>query len=393
MFFVIIAMYKILTPSLNTQTVVSGRAEDITKHKAIVIRNESIVRSDAGEASTMMDGVLQTHVADGEYVKRFKNVAAIYKNNEDESAKLTAQKLANITDRINQIENSVSSSDTFEGDKSKTESKINGYVKEFINAKNKSDARSLSEIKSKMEVELQKSGKMASDDKLSKELISLKAQKEQYEKSLANLKTELYSSSSGIFSSSMDGYEEILTANSIEKMTVSDFESVYNEKKRPITGCKIIDNYQWYTAIETDTKRAKNFEEGEMVYLRFDSINKTFEGTITHISEPKGGKNIITVTSLNYSDDITPLRKTEISLIKNIYSGLKVPISAVREVNGKKGVYAVKGKSLKFIEIEVLYSDGENVIVKEDNLLSNGLLLYDEVVTSGRNLYNGKTVK
>ena len=113
-------MYKILTPSLNTQTVVSGRAEDITKHKAIVIRNESIVRSDAGEASTMMDGVLQTHVADGEYVKRFKNVAAIYKNNEDESAKLTAQKLANITDRINQIENSVSSSDTFEGDKSKT---------------------------------------------------------------------------------------------------------------------------------------------------------------------------------------------------------------------------------------------------------------------------------
>lgn len=392
--FAAIVTYMVLTPSISTQTAVSGKMEDSSKHRAIVIRNESIVRSDAGEASTMMDGVLQTHVSDGEYVKRFKNVATVYKSDDSADTEQIGKKLANVTDRINQITSSESFQDIFDGDDAKIDAKMKSYVKELISSINLKSAREASDIKTKMDIANDKRAEASMGrSKLISELAKLNEQKEQYEKSLANLKTELYSSLSGIFSSSMDGYEEILTANSITNMTVSDFDSVFKEEKRPITGCKIIDNYEWYTAIETDSKRAENFSEGEIVYLRFDTISKDFEGIITHISKKKNGKNIITVTSSNYDVDITPLRKTEITLIKNIYSGLKIPSEAIKTVDGKEGVYAVKGKILRFIETEILYNDGKNAIVKEDNLLSGGLLLYDEVVVSGRNIYDGKSVK
>ena len=391
---VIILIYLVSIPNMQTEMAISGRIEDLSKHTGIVIRNESIVRSDAGEPSTMMDGVLQTHVAEGEYVKRFKNVATMYKNDSEDQSNDVQKKLAKVIDRINQITSSKSVTDALKNDKSKLETKMTDYVREFVRGINDRDGRVAGEVVEKMNIASGKGSDVNSADAaLAQELQTLMAEKEQYEKSLSNLKIELFSSSSGIFSAKMDGYEEILTRNSALEMTVSDFDNVYKEEKRPITGCKIIDNYEWYAALEVDKKRSQDFEIGETVYLRFDTINKDFVGSILSISPVKSGKCIICVSSNEYDVDISSLRKGEISLIKNIHSGLRIPAEAIREQDGVTGVYAIKGKTIRFIEAEVLYNDGEYAIVKEDNTLSGGLLLYDEVVVSGRNIYDGKGVR
>lgn len=393
----VISVLIISMPNIKTQMALSDKIEDKSEHRALIIRNENVVKDEGGLSSASMNGIIQTHVSDGEYVKRYKNVATMYKNGDSEETADIQQKLAKVIDRINQI-NASKSQDAFEEDVSKLESNMSAYMRDMAKYSIKRDARSLSGVKSKMEIATAKKNS-ADGEKIRKELEGLNKEKQGYEKILENLKIELYSPSSGIFSSKMDGYEEILTANSIDEITVDDFERVYKEEKENSGGCKIIDNYQWYAAIEVDKKRAAKFKEGEQVFLRFSTINKDFTGFIESISKTKSGKNIICVSSDEYDVDISSLRKTDITLIKNIFSGLKIPAEAIRQKDGKTGVYAIKGKTVTFVETVITYNDGENAIVKEYDPFVDEVIpaikleLYDEVVVSGSNIYDGMVIK
>ena len=75
-------------------------------------------------------------------------------------------------------------------------------------------------------------------------------------------------------------------------------------------------------------------------------------------------------------------RFVKISLIKNKYSGLKIPVEALRVNDGKTGVYVVVDGIVKFKKAKVLYKDDGYAIVEENNISQGGLLLYDEVIVS-----------
>lgn len=393
----VIAISIISMPNIKTKMALSDKIEDKSVHRALIIRNENVVKDESGLSSAALNNMIQTHVSDGEYVKRYKNVATMYKNGSSEETAAIGQKLAKVIDRINQITSS-KSKDAFLEDVSKLELNMSEYVRDMAKYSIKRDVRSLSSVKSKMEIATDKKNS-ADGEKIKKELEKLNKEKQGYEKSLENLKIELYSPSSGIFSAKMDGYEEILTANSIDEITVDDFERIYKEDKENNSGCKIIDNYQWYAAIEVDKKRAAEFKEGEQVFLRFSTINKDFTACIESISKAKSGKNIICISSDEYDVDISTLRKTDITLIKNIFSGLKIPSEAIKQKDGKTGVYAIKGKTVTFVETVITYNDGENAIVKEYNPFVDEVIpaikleLYDEVIVSGRNIYDGMVIK
>ena len=79
-------------------------------------------------------------------------------------------------------------------------------------------------------------------------------------------------------------------------------------------------------------------------------------------------------------------------LIKNEYSGLKVSSRSIRTVDGVRGVYVVSGIEIKFVEVEILFSNEEYAICKLNTSDGSKLRLYDEVVVKGRGLYDGKSI-
>lgn len=395
---VLICAFFILNPSIKTEMALTSTIEDKSVHRALIIRDEKYVIDIDGKEAVKSDGIIHSNASDGEYVKKAKNVATFYKNDESQASKDMQKKLSKVTERINQIKNSDALTDVFEGDNVKLESDISRYARDFSSYTLKKDGRNISTIKSKIEYAKDKKD-LASGEKLRQELNALEKEKQEYEKGLSNLKTELYSPSSGIFFASVDGFEKILTKNSINSITVDDFEKVYSEQKNPDSTCKIIDNYVWYAAIEVDKERAKSFKVGETVFLNFSTINKNFTATVESISKEKGGKQIICTSSTEYDVDISTLRKTDITLIKNMYKGLLIPSEAIREVDGKTGVYAIKGRTATFVETKIIYNDKEHAIVKEYNpfvdtfIPSVKLNLYDEVIITKRGIYHGKLVK
>ena len=90
------------------------------------------------------------------------------------------------------------------------------------------------------------------------------------------------------------------------------------------------------------------------------------------------------------NSELATMRSGPMTVVKAEYSGLKVQRSALRVVDGKRGVYVLSGMQISFVPVEVLYYSDSYIICKKDN--EGGLKLYDRVVVKGKNLYDGKIV-
>ena len=80
---------------------------------------------------------------------------------------------------------------------------------------------------------------------------------------------------------------------------------------------------------------------------------------VAKISETKDGKTPVIFTSRQMSEELSQLRieRAEIRLEK--HEGYAVPNSAIRIVDGEKGVYILRGNLVTFRKINITYSDDD----------------------------------
>jgi hypothetical protein len=96
--------------------------------------------------------------------------------------------------------------------------------------------------------------------------------------------------------------------------------------------------------------------------------------------------------------DLDFTRRQPISVVKENYSGLRVSASAVRVVDGQRGVFVLDGNTVIFKKIEVLHEENGTYICAfpdEKNLSyvsPTEISLYDLIIVSGTDLYEGKVL-
>jgi len=98
-------------------------------------------------------------------------------------------------------------------------------------------------------------------------LNDLKAQKERYEKQLSASKQNLYAPRAGLYSTLIDGFEQVLGGESLKAMTVDNFKTIRDTKYEPSDGaqapvCKIVSNVEWYAAMLVDSEKASSMTIG-----------------------------------------------------------------------------------------------------------------------------------
>ena len=86
------------------------------------------------------------------------------------------------------------------------------------------------------------------------------------------------------------------------------------------------------------------------------------------------------------------MRIEDIQIITEEHTGYKISNSAIRTVNGEKGVYVLRGNLIGFRKIHILYTTDEYTIVNNPQGESDYIKLYDKVVTKGVELYDNKLV-
>ena len=92
------------------------------------------------------------------------------------------------------------------------------------------------------------------------------------------------------------------------------------------------------------------------------------------------------------NSELASMRSGPMTVVKKQYSGLKVSRKALRVVDSVRGVYVLTGMQVKFVPVEILYSNDEYIICEKQNETDGALKLYDMVVVKGKNLYDGKIV-
>ncbi len=384
LFMVVVIVANLFGDSVKTEMVQHGEMEKSYSFDAMVIREETVM-------SANKSGVLESMVEDNEMVRKNKHVASIYESKVDADIK---NKLANVNMRIEEITKVREESSNVVSAGFTIEAAIKDKVAELTIALREGNVKKAYSLNSEIHILNDKKNVWEKGEEYTDEVLDgLLKEKAEYEKKLGNAKEDLFSPTSGIYSTNIDGYEQLLNPSAAESMSVDDFNSIKNMKvsaediKKSGYQCKIMDNFTWSVAFTANKDEISKLKKGSVVYVRNANSPKDMKAVVSYISTPTKDKYVVIVTSDIKCDWAMKDRFVKIDLIKNKYSGLKVPANALRVQEGKTGVYVVVDGIVKFKKVKVLYKDSGYAIVEENNASRGGLLLYDEIIISSSNDY------
>lgn len=201
----------------------------------------------------------------------------------------------------------------------------------------------------------------------------------------------------GYFVSEVDGYESDIGFSDIDIMTADYINEVIASPKKgdssdSVVG-KLIADYRWRVAAVIDTERMFGIYQGSTVTLRVGASTQLLDAEVVY-SKPCGdGKSVYIFECDNLNSAVAGGRTAMFKVVINSYGGLRVPRKALRyNDEGIQGVYIIRGQSLVFKYVDVLYW-GDDYVICSNELKDNYLMMYDQIVTEGKDLYDGKVIR
>lgn len=375
------AVYKPVT----TESADYFTATDGLEITGIIIRNETLVKSDG-------DGVMHFAVADGSRVAKDGIIAKIY---DSEAASVTLSKTDELNAKIADMEAMLGYNDPEAADLDM----INSKIRDNADALNISAAYGKYENFSEYKAQLLSSFNrrqiaMGETEDFSLRLTELKTELAALNNSLPAAKGTVRAEKSGYFVSETDGYEEQLTCDDPDSITPELLSEIKAAELPAGTVGKIVSDYAWYIAARVSVNESLNYKTGDRLTV-YTSVKSYPKLSVTvkqiNISESASAAVLIFECS-DMNSELASMRSGPMTVVKNEYSGLKVSKGALRVVDSKRGVYVLSGMQVKFVEVNILYSNDSYIICEKQTDDENVLRLYDDVIVKGKNLYDGKII-
>lgn len=375
------AVYK----PISTESATYYTAADGLNITGLIIRNETLVKSQSG-------GVMHFIASDGSRVAKDGVIANIYDN---ESASITLTNIDSVNTKITDIEEMLSYNDLEAADLDMINSRVQKSLDSMIVSVSGGNFNGYSECKENLLSSLNRRQiAMGETADFSSQLAALKSELASLSASLPAAKGTIRAEKSGYFVSKTDGYEQTLTTDILDTLTPEKLDSVKAEQTPADVIGKIVSDYEWYIAAKVSINESLKYKEGDSLII-YTSVKSYPQMPVTvkkiNISESSSSAVLIFECS-DMNSELASMRSGPMTVVKKEYSGLKVPKNALRVVDSKRGVYVLTGMQIKFVEVNVLFSNDSYIICEKQTEDENVLRLYDEVVTRGKNLYDGKIV-
>lgn len=232
---------------------------------------------------------------------------------------------------------------------------------------NAEDAASLeAKLTALMDERTQYLRERVSDDQ---QLEDYRKQERQLEERVSSWRDVWSSPEAGVVSYYFDGYEPVINAENIREASVSQVRSILGgtlpmaqiaEGTEPLY--RLVNNFQWYIVIPSRDAMLE-FANDNTFRVSFEGYpDRQFEGTVIgNISE---GDDHLYV--MEFNEDIGSLVNTRRARarISTTFSGLDVPVDALKDQDGRAGVYVVENKSSTFVPVTVRCMDSTQAIVE-----------------------------
>lgn len=243
---------------------------------------------------------------------------------------------------------------------------------------------------------------------LNQSVESLEKKKESLIKEIESSKIIYTTSSSGLISYTIDGYENIFVPRDFENYKYDDLKlpeidsKDKSKKDKNLKAFKIIDNFEWYMAIKIDDSNLiQSFKSGNSLTLKISEDNREITGTIVAINNSED-KSVIIVKFNSYLEDYYDLRFPVISIILSKKEGLKIPTKAIVDKDGQKGVYVKEYSGIvKFRPVSIIGTEKDYTYIKKGDKkgyidiksqqdLVKTISLYDEIFMNPLRLKEGE---
>lgn len=231
--------------------------------------------------------------------------------------------------------------------------------------------------------------------------------------------TDIKAPVTGYFVSSADGYENLITTRQLDELMPgdADFDKLSAKTVSDKVIGKTINGVYWYAVCNVSAEDALKIKNAGSLRLDMPTVSaEKIRVELYALNQRNKSSDAVAVFRGTYmSDAMASLRKGEVSVILNEYTGISIPKSAVHELEvtrkytddkGNKqeetktvtGVFVRMGNEVSFREIFPIFS-GESIVISSmdsdlrpfsDEIAK--LEAYDEIIVEGANLYDGKII-
>lgn len=201
---------------------------------------------------------------------------------------------------------------------------------------------------------------------------------------------------SGYYSDIVDGYEQILTPDELDELSIERFRALTeSEVLAPsATLGKIIQGFTWYLVSEVSAAQADRLTEGDKLRVSFTQASLEAPVTVHEVIKEHGSDTaLVVLEGTSFDSEMVSMRKQPIEIIIAEHSGLRVPKQAVRMLDNELGVFILSGTVEKFKRIETLYEAEDYFVVQQSATDANALVARDQIIVRGKNLQNNMVVR
>lgn len=348
---------------------------------------------------------------EGERVSRGGSVALVYDTQEALDAANTVRSLE---DQLSQLLYARSLASGIQSTVS-LDAEVNTALTAFHTARAGESLTALSDAASAVRIAvLRQSYAYTGTDTLDRSISEMQTRIAELSASVSGATTTVRASRSGLFSGLVDGYETVLTPEALETMTPEEYRSITPTQDSGIG--KLVYGSTWYFVTLLRDSDAEQLSVGQSVTLRFQSgLDRDLTLSVERISPSDGGQQLVVLASDENLALTTLLRRRNVQLIFESYTGIRVPRSTVRiewetvtdeegnallNADGSEkqkqiyGVYTRWGNTARFKKVEILYQEDEYMLVRSlESTEARQLRPGDEVITAAAELYDGKVIE
>ena len=211
--------------------------------------------------------------------------------------------------------------------------------------------------------------------------------------------TDIVSKNSGYYIGYTDGYENVIDCKEITKIGIDDIRKALEAEPKAVPNGvigKVVTEFTWYFLSVIESSKVSSLSVGDTVtvVLPFSAVN-TVQAKVFAMNENKEtGEVALVLTCSIMNEDAASLRHENAEFVIASHTGIKVPSSAIRvNKDGEKGVYVLSGNIALFKKINIVYTEDDYVLSKAEDGADGYVSLYDNIITEGKDLYDGKVLK
>lgn len=378
----------------------NGNIEKYIQTTAVIIRDEELLEPSA------ITGRVIDEIAEGERTAAYSRIAMIMNDTSEQFIADMEEVNAKIVKaRMEQAEKA----DFFSEDLIRLDDEIALEIQDLILACNARDFEEMARRRIGIGKIVEKKAEIVGENSTGGYISSLLEQKKAIQDKINANTVEVRTNISGVVSYVIDGYESVLTPDKIGDLKPLDLNRIIEQNANGKTtgtdgkvqasspAAKVIKGTDIYIAAAIPAVNARDYEEGDRILLRINSVGLETTGIITKIISSAGDGSVVVIQMSRGADRLSRSRVVHVDFINNTQEGLKVPLKSLWDISadGTTGkIMLIKYNVASSRTVNILCSDEEYAIIstpeKEYEKMVN---LYDTYIMNPERIVEGEIIE